>query len=103
MLIQELPKFRWLESIKTDLARRDRKRWCSYHKEHGHTIEQCKNLHYLVEELIKVKHFNQYVHTPGGRDEAEATEQAFLSPTTPLVVINYIHEGLIDEKYHSKR
>lgn len=44
LLIQELPKFKWLESIKIDSARQDRKLRCSHHKEHGHTMEQCKNL-----------------------------------------------------------
>ena len=28
-------------------------------------MEQYKNLHYLVEELIKVGHLKQYVRAPG--------------------------------------
>ena len=58
--ICDLSDFLWSEPIKIDLARRDRNRRCSYHKDHDHTTEQCKNLHYLVEKLIKVEHPKQY-------------------------------------------
>ncbi|XP_034710539.1 uncharacterized protein LOC117933267 [Vitis riparia] len=66
-------------------------------------MEQCKNLHYLVEELIKVGHLKQYVHAPNGRDEKGAIERAPPSPTTPRAIINYIHGGLVDDKYYSQK
>ena len=55
-MIRDLSDFRWTEPIKIDSTRRDRNRRYSYHKDHYHTIEQCKSLHYLVEKLIKVRH-----------------------------------------------
>ncbi|RVW26304.1 hypothetical protein CK203_107170 [Vitis vinifera] len=42
------------EPIKTNPSKQDWNRRCSYHKDHDHTTEQCKSLHYLVEKLIKV-------------------------------------------------
>ena len=79
-------------------------RW-SFHKDHDHTIEQCNSLHYLVEKLIKVGNLKQYVRIVGWQRETvqEAAVQASASPTTPRVVINYIHEGLIDDIHSSKR
>ncbi|KAL6332736.1 hypothetical protein AAG906_014643 [Vitis piasezkii] len=56
------------------------------------TKKQCKNLHYLLDELIKVRYLKQYT-----------IERAPSSLATHRVVINYIHEEPIDDKYHSKR
>ena len=55
-MICELSDFRWPEPLKTDPTKRDHNKKCAYHKEHGHTTEQCKSLHYLVEKLIKAGH-----------------------------------------------
>ena len=104
-IIRDLSYFRWSKPIKTDPTKRDRDRRCFYHKDHGHTTEQCKSLHYLVEKLIKVGYLKQYVHTIGRPKEAaqEATIQTPTSLTTPKVVINYIHRGPVDDRHSSKR
>ncbi|KAL6338705.1 hypothetical protein AAG906_023854 [Vitis piasezkii] len=78
---------------------------CVYHKDHDHTTEQCKSLHYLVERLIKVGHLKQYVRATGGQSEA-ARDLAAQVPTSlaaPRAIINYIHGGPVDKKYNSKR
>ncbi|KAL6345143.1 hypothetical protein AAG906_013627 [Vitis piasezkii] len=78
---------------------------CVYHKDHGHTTEQCRSLHYLVERLIKVGHLKQYICI-AGRPRETAQNLAVQVPSTsatPKVVINYIHGGPVNEKYHSKR
>ena len=92
-MIQDLSDFRWPEPIRTDPAKRDHSKKCAYHKEHGHTTERCKSLHYLVERLIKAGHLKQYLHskarvrdTPQNRDSR--TTRALVAPK---VVINYIH------------
>ena len=103
-MIRDLSDFRWPESIKADLAKRDRSKSCVYHKDHNHTTEQCKSLHYLVERLIKVGHLKQYVWATGEQRKA-ARDLAAQVPTSliaPKAIINYIHGGLIDEKYNSK-
>ncbi|RVW96523.1 hypothetical protein CK203_029647 [Vitis vinifera] len=88
-----------------DPTKRDRNRKCVYHKEHGHTTEQCKSLHYLVEKLIKVGHLKQYVHSrvksrETSQNSATASPIAFVAPR---FMINYIHGGLLDEEYKSKQ
>ena len=88
-----------------DLAKRDHNRKCVYHKEHGHTIEQCKSLHYLVEKLIKVGHLKQYVRL-GARSGETSRNQVSAAPSAPIVPrakINYIHGGPLDEEYNSKQ
>ena len=104
-MIHDLSDFRWPESIKTDLTKRDRSRRCAYHKDHGHTTEQCRSLHHLAERLIRVGHLKQYVSTIGGQRETtrDLVVQASTNSMIPRAVINYIHGDPADEKYNSKR
>ena len=62
-MIREFSDFKWPGPIRTDPAKRDHSKKCAYHKEHGHTTEQCRSLRYLVERLIKVRHLKQYIRS----------------------------------------
>ena len=55
-MIQGLSDFRWPRPQGTDPSTRDHSKRCAFHKEHGHTTETCRCLHYLVERLIKAGH-----------------------------------------------
>ena len=55
-MIQDLSDFRWPGPLRADPAQRDHSKKCAYHKEHGHTTEACRSLHYLVERLLKARH-----------------------------------------------
>lgn len=88
-----------------DSAKKDHIKKCVYHKEHGHTMEQCRSVHYLVERLIRVGHLRQYVRLEGknwGASQGPATTTPATSEA-PRVMINYIHGGPIDKEYNSKR
>ena len=103
-MIQDMSDFRWPKPIKTYLTKRDWNKKCVYHKDHFHTTEQYRSLHYLVARLIKVGHLKQYICYDEARRE---TTQNFTTqvPTTsaaPKAIINYIHGGPVDEKYNSK-
>ena len=78
---------------------------CAYNKDHNHTTEQCRSLHYLVIKLIMVEHLKQYVRATSRQRETtqDVAVQAPTSSTTPRAVINYIHGGPIDERYSFKQ
>ncbi|RVW71438.1 hypothetical protein CK203_057569 [Vitis vinifera] len=63
---------------KTNPSERNSNKRCDYHKDHGHTTETCRSLHYMVEDLLKAGHLKR-------------------------AVINYIHGGPLDDEYSSKR
>ena len=103
-MIRDLSDFRWPGPIRADPSKRDHSKKCAYHKEHGHTMEQCRSLHYLVERLIKVRHLKQYVRSKArvgdtSRSRDSGTSRALVAPRD---VINYIHGGPLDEEYDSK-
>ena len=62
-MIQDLFDFRWPEPLRADAAKMDHNKKCAYQKEHGHTTETCRSLHYLVERLIKAGHLKQYLRS----------------------------------------
>nr|CAN83397.1 hypothetical protein VITISV_016834 [Vitis vinifera] len=60
-MIQDMSDFRWPRPLRTDPSKRDHSKKYAFHKEHGHTTEACRCLHYLVERLIKAGHLKQYL------------------------------------------
>ncbi|WJZ84532.1 hypothetical protein VitviT2T_004132 [Vitis vinifera] len=104
-MIQDMSDFRWPRPLGTDPSKRDHNKKCVFHKEHGHTTEACRCLHYLVEKLIKAGHLKQYLRSDArsgdtSRNHNSGTPRA---PTAPKAVINYINGGPSDEEYDSKR
>ena len=104
-MIQDLSDFKWPGAIRMDPAKRDHSKKCAYHKEHGHTTERCRSLHYLVERLIKAEHLKQYLRSEARVRDTPRNRNSETPRTlvTPKAIINYIHRGPLDEKYNSKR
>ena len=92
-MIQSLSEFRWPRPQGTDPSKRDHTKRCVFHKEHGHTMETCRCLHYLVEMLIKAGHLKQYLRSDaGGRDTSQNHNSgAPRAPTATKAVISYIN------------
>ncbi|RVX12779.1 hypothetical protein CK203_009876 [Vitis vinifera] len=65
-MIQGLSDFRWPRPLGTDPSKRDHSKRCAFHKEHGHTTEECRCLHSLVERLIRAGHLKQYLRSDAG-------------------------------------
>ncbi|XP_019071932.1 uncharacterized protein LOC109121640 [Vitis vinifera] len=102
-IIRDLPSFRWPGPVRSNPSERDRNKKCAYHKDHRHTTETCRSLHYMVEDLLKAGHLKQYIRTaPKGEESSHG--QGLRAPTAPVkAVINYIHGGPLDDEYNSKR
>ena len=104
-MIQGMSNFRWPRPLEADPSKRDHSKKCAFHKEHDHTTEECRCLHYLVERLIKAGHLKQYLRSDTrGRDAFQNHNSgAPRAPAAPKPVINYINGGPSDEEYDSKR
>nr|CAN60477.1 hypothetical protein VITISV_014549 [Vitis vinifera] len=104
-MIQGLSNFKWPRPIGTDPSTRDHNKRCVFHKDHGHTTETCRCLHFLVKKLIKAGHLKQYLRSDaGGRDVPQNRNSgAPRAPATAKAVINYINGGPSDEEYDSRR
>nr|CAN82831.1 hypothetical protein VITISV_005335 [Vitis vinifera] len=103
-MIQGLSDFRWPRPLGTDPTKRDHSKRCAFHKEHGHTTEECRCLHYLVERFIRAGHLKQHLRSEaGGRASQNHNSGAPRAPPAPKAVINYINGGPSDEEFDSKR
>ena len=102
-IIRDLPGFKWPEPIRSNPSERNRNKKCDYHKDHGHTTETCRSLHYMVEDLLKAGHLKQCVRTtPKG--EGSSHGRGPRAPVAPVrAIINYTHGGPLDDEYSSKR
>ena len=70
-MIQGMFDFRWPRPLRTNPSKRDHSKKCAFHKEHGHTTEECRCLHYLVERLIRAGHLKQYLRSDvGGKNSS---------------------------------
>ena len=104
-MIQDMSDFKWPGPLRTDPSKRDHSKKCVYHKEHDHTTETCRSLHYLVERLINVGHLKQYLRSDARVRDTSRNHNSGTSriPVALKAVINYIHGGPVDEEYDSKR
>ncbi|KAL2532433.1 Retrotrans gag domain-containing protein [Abeliophyllum distichum] len=50
--ISTLKELQWPEKLRSDPSIRDRGRMCEFHKDHGHTTDQCRTLRSEVERLV---------------------------------------------------
>ncbi|XP_062113427.1 uncharacterized protein LOC133824546 [Humulus lupulus] len=63
----------WREPCKitTPPERRDKNRFCIFHKDHGHTISECHNLHNIIQALMRNGRLTQYIK---GSDRASTPQ-----------------------------
>ncbi|RVW16113.1 hypothetical protein CK203_074332 [Vitis vinifera] len=87
-MIQGLSDFRWPRPQGTDSSTRDHNKRCVFHKDHGHTTETCRCLHFLVEKLIKAGHLKQYLRSDAGERDVPQNRNsgAPRAPAAPKAV-----------------
>ena len=72
--------------------------YCTYHRDKGHTTEQCRVLKDHIEQLVKAGHLKEFVLDSGDRVAGQDTRQRGSPLPPPVGVIEVIHaalEGLI--------
>ncbi|XP_030924206.1 uncharacterized protein LOC115951026 [Quercus lobata] len=60
MQIKDDPSLKWPEKMKGDPNKRNKNKYCRFHRDHGHDTDECFDLKQQIENLIrqgKLKHF----------------------------------------------
>ncbi|KAK2996476.1 hypothetical protein RJ639_025737 [Escallonia herrerae] len=86
---------KWPNPMRGPAERRDTQVYCHFHKDHGHTTEECKVLQREIENLIAKGHLKQFVKNnhrqqSGGRNNPRRADEA---PPKEPHVINTISGG----------
>ena len=53
MQIKDEPWLKWPKPLSTSSRKCDSKKYCCFHKDHGHYIDECRDLKEQIEELIQ--------------------------------------------------
>ncbi|XP_010261650.1 PREDICTED: uncharacterized protein LOC104600421 [Nelumbo nucifera] len=60
-LFKDSSLVKWPPRLRGDPATRNPNVYCHFHQDHGHNIENCKNLHDEIEELIRREYLKNYI------------------------------------------
>ena len=59
--IRDEQSLRWPRPLQSPPSVRDKRKYCRFHKDHGHYTEDCRDLKEQIEELIQKGKFQKYV------------------------------------------
>ena len=83
--------FKWPNKIGGDPSRRNQNLYCTYHRDKGHTTEQCRVLKDHLGQLIKAGYLKEFVVDSGNEDASQGAQQKRNPLLPPLGVIEVIH------------
>ncbi|XP_030941789.1 uncharacterized protein LOC115966765 [Quercus lobata] len=79
------------EQDRGDPSRRNQNLHCTYHRDKGHTTEQCRVLKNHLEQLVKAGHLKEFVVDSRNRGTRQGAQQRGNPLPPPLGVIEVIH------------
>ena len=60
--------FRWPNKMGGDPSRRNQNLYCIYHRDKGHTTEQCRMLKDHLEQLVRARYLKEFVVDPRNQE-----------------------------------
>ncbi|RRT46374.1 hypothetical protein B296_00036248 [Ensete ventricosum] len=70
--------------MKSHSERRDKMMYCRFHKEYGHDTEECRDLQYQIEDLIRLEHLRQYVRDQSSLPDSRPPRDSSPRPKGPV-------------------
>ncbi|XP_075658748.1 uncharacterized protein LOC142628557 [Castanea sativa] len=70
--IKNEPYFRWPNKMEDYPSRRNQNLYCTYHKDKGHTTEQCRVLKDHLEQFVKAGHLKEFVAATRNQEAGQA-------------------------------
>ena len=83
--------FRWPNKMGGDPLRRNQNMYCTYHRDKGHTTEQCRVLKDHLEQLVKAGFLKEFIMDPRNQEARLGTRPRGNPLPPPLGVIEAIH------------
>ena len=93
--VRNEPFFKWPNKMAGDPMNRNQDLYCHYHQDHGHTIEDCRNLWDHLEQLVREWRLKHLLHHSSGRGgQAGPASQGNAASKPSLGTINVIFVAL---------
>ena len=83
--------FRWPNKMGGNPSRRNQSLYCTYHRDKGHTTEQCRVLKDHLRQLVKAGYLKEFVVDPGNYVTEQGAMRKGNSLPPPLGVIEVIY------------
>ena len=64
--IKNEPFFKWPNKIARNSMKHNQSLYCQYHQDHGHTIEDCRNLWNHLDQLVQERKLRHLLHLSSG-------------------------------------
>ena len=89
--IKNEPFFKWPNKMGANPENRYRNLYCQYHRDHGHTTEDCRSLWDHLDQLVREGKLKQLLHHSSGLDGQTNSRSKRETPSRPhLGTINVI-------------
>ena len=89
--IKNEPFFKWSNKMAGNPVRCNQSLYCQYHRDQGHTTEDCRNLWDHLDQLVREGKLKQLLHHSSGQAEQTSSDpQRDASSRPPLGTINVI-------------
>ena len=93
--IKNEPFFNWPNKMAGEPRKCNLSLYCHYHQDHGHTMENCRNLWDHLEQLVREEKLKQLLHHSSGKASQAGSEmRGDASSRLPLGMINVIFAAL---------
>ena len=80
--IKNEPYFIWPNKMGGDPSRRNQNLYCTYHRDKGHTTEQCRVLKDHIGQLVKAGYLKEFVVDSGDKDTSKVLSKEGPSPSS---------------------
>ncbi|RWV77378.1 hypothetical protein GW17_00061802 [Ensete ventricosum] len=70
--------------MKSHPERHDKRRYCRFHREYGHDTEECRDLQYQIEDLIRRGHLRRYVREQSSLSDGRPPRDSSPQPKGPV-------------------
>ncbi|XP_075659128.1 uncharacterized protein LOC142629008 [Castanea sativa] len=98
--IKNEPYFKRPNKMAGDPSKRNQNLYCTYHRDKGHSTEQCRVLKDHLDQLVKAGHLKEFLVETRNQETGQAGRLRGNSPSPPLGVIKVIHAVLMSLQAH---
>ena len=91
MQIKDDPSLKWLEKMKGDPNKRNRNKYCRFHRDHGHDTDECFDLKQKIGNLIRQRKLRNFLGQDYKDEKLKAKVEELSRP--PLGEIRMIVGG----------
>ena len=98
--VKNEPFFKWPNKVMGNPEKSNRNLYCQYHRDHGHTTEDCRSLWDHLDQLVREGKLKQLLHhssSLGGQTDTRPERENLSRP--PIGTINVILRRLAEQDH----